>query len=67
MIDAYNDAGLPRKYIQEVSMIPTRDQNILETNLVPNSQQNPVVVAPNSIVVAPDSTVVTEDKDDNDK
>ncbi|XP_065220489.1 uncharacterized protein LOC135845661 [Planococcus citri] len=57
MIDAYTDAGLPKKYIQEISMIPTTDNNL---GSLPHT---PIVVAPDSLVVAPGSTVVAQNKD----
>ncbi|XP_065219062.1 uncharacterized protein LOC135844678 [Planococcus citri] len=62
LVESYQDGGLPQKYIDEVSQIPTLEQGYIETNQVQQPQQNPtVVVAPDSVVVAPDSVVVAPD------
>lgn len=35
LVEAYTDGGLPSKYIDEIAMLPTTDQDIVETNLTP--------------------------------
>lgn len=41
LVEAYQDSGLPLRYIEEISMLPTIEEGIIETNLTPTPEPMP--------------------------